>query len=185
MFKVLQARLQQYMNHEIPDVQDGFNKGRGTKIQISNMCGLIKIKRELQKKKKIYFLFIVYIIKLVMLSNHSSSVILFSSCPQSFSASGSFPLSHFFASGGQSIWVSASISVLPMNAQDWSLLGWTGWIPLQSKGLSRVFSNTTVQKHQFLVLSFLYSPNNTSIHDYWKTIESTRQTFWQTNMSAF
>ena len=112
-----------------------------------------------------------------MLSNHSSSVILFSSCPQSFSASGSFPLSHFFASGGQSIWVSASISVLPMNAQDWSLLGWTGWIPLQSKGLSRVFSNTTVQKHQFLVLSFLYSPNNTSIHDYWKTIESTRQTF--------
>ena len=79
----------------------------------------------------------------------SSSVIHFSSCPQSFPASGSFPVSHFFTSGGQSIGVSASKSVLPMNAQDWSPLGWTGWISLQSKGLSRVFSNTTVQKHQF------------------------------------
>ena len=79
----------------------------------------------------------------------SSSVIPFSSCPQSFPASGSFPMSQFFASGSQSIGVSASISVLPMNTQDWSPLGWTGWISLQSKGLSRVFSNTTVQKHQF------------------------------------
>ena len=79
----------------------------------------------------------------------SSSVIPFSSCPQSFPASGSFLVSQLFASGGQSIGVSASASVIPMNTQDWSRLGWTGWISLQSKGLSRVFSNTTVQKHQF------------------------------------
>ena len=78
----------------------------------------------------------------------SSSVIPFSSCPQSFPASGSFPVSWFFISDGQSIGASASTSVLPMNTQDWSL-EWTGWISLQSKGLSRVFSNTTVQKHQF------------------------------------
>ena len=76
-------------------------------------------------------------------------VIPFFSCLQSFPASGSFPVSLFFASGGQSIGVSASTSVLPVNTQDWSPLEWTGWISLQSKGLSRVFSNTTVQKHQF------------------------------------
>ena len=79
----------------------------------------------------------------------SSSVIPFSSCPQSFPASGSFQMNQLFTSGGQSIGVSASTSVLPMNTQDWSPLGWTGWSSLQSKGLSRVFSNTTVQKHQF------------------------------------
>ena len=79
----------------------------------------------------------------------SSSVIPFSSLPQSFPESGSFPVSQFFASGGRRIGVSASASVLPVNNQDWSPLGWTGWISLQSKGLSRVFSNTTVQKHQF------------------------------------
>ena len=79
----------------------------------------------------------------------SSSVVPFSSCPQSFPASGSFQMSQLFASGGQSIGVSASTSVLPMNTQVWSPLGWTGWISLQSKGLSRVFSSTTVQKHQF------------------------------------
>ena len=79
----------------------------------------------------------------------SSSVIPFSSRPQSFPTSGSFPMSQLFASGGQSIGVSASTSVLPMNTQDWSLLGWTGWISLQSRGPSRVFSNTTIQKHQF------------------------------------
>ena len=78
----------------------------------------------------------------------SSSVVPFSSSPQSLSASGSFQMSQLFASGGQSIGVSASTSVLPMNTQDWSPLGWTGWISLQSKGLSRVFSNTTVQNHQ-------------------------------------
>ena len=79
----------------------------------------------------------------------SSSVIPFSSCLQSFPESGSFSMSQFFPSGGQSIGVSASASVLPMNIRDWFPLGWTGWISLPSKGLSRVFSNTTVQKHQF------------------------------------
>ena len=87
----------------------------------------------------------------------SSSVVPF--CLQSFPASGSFPMSQFFASGGQSIGVSASASVLPMNIHDWFPLGWTGWISLQSKGLSRAFSNTKVQKHQFLdtQLSFYVS----------------------------
>ena len=79
----------------------------------------------------------------------SSSVVPFSSCPQSLPASGSFTMSQLFTWGGQTIGVSASTSVLPMNTQDWSPLGWTGWISLQSKGLSRVFSYTTVQKHQF------------------------------------
>ena len=93
----------------------------------------------------------------------SSSVIPFSSCLQSFPASGSFQMSQLFASGGQSIGVSASTSVLSMNNQDWSPLGWTGWIFLQSKGLSRVFSNTTVQKHQFFS-SRLSSQSNSHIH---------------------
>ena len=79
----------------------------------------------------------------------SSSVVPLSSHLQSFPASGSFQMTQFFAWGGQSSGVSASASVLPVNAKDWSPLGWTGWISLQSKGLSRVFSNTTVQKHQF------------------------------------
>ena len=79
----------------------------------------------------------------------SSSIVPFSSCSQSLPASGSFPVSQLFAWGGQSIGVSASASVLPTNTQNRSPLGWTGWISLQSKGLSRVFSNTTVQKHQF------------------------------------
>ena len=98
----------------------------------------------------------------------SSSVIPFSSCPQSLPASGSFPTSQLFPSGGQSIGVSASASVLPMSTQDWSSLGWTSWISLQSKGLSRVFSNTTVQSINFSELSFLHSPTLTSIHDHWK-----------------
>ena len=102
----------------------------------------------------------------------SSSVVPFS-CLQSFPASGSFPMNQFFISGGQSIGVSASTSVLPMNIQDWFPLGWTGWLSLQSKGLSRVFSNTTVQKHQFSALSFLYGPTLRSIHDYWKN-----HSFW-------
>ena len=88
----------------------------------------------------------------------SSSVDPFSSCPQSFLVSGSFQMSQLFSSGGQSIGVSASTSVLPMNTQDWSPLEWTGWISLQSKGLSRVFSNMTVQKHQFFwLLRLLFS----------------------------
>ena len=93
----------------------------------------------------------------------SSSVIPFSSCPQSFPASGAFLMSQFFTSGGQSIGVSASTSVLPMNTQDWSPLGWTGWMSLQSKRLSRVFSNTTVQKHQFFSAQ-LSSQCNSHIH---------------------
>ena len=93
----------------------------------------------------------------------SSSVIPFFSCPQSLQASGSFPMSQLFAWGGQSIRVSASASVLPMNTQDLSPSGWTGWISLQSKGLSRVFSNTTVQKHQFFGTQ-LSSSTNSNIH---------------------
>ena len=93
----------------------------------------------------------------------SSSVIPFSSCSQSLPASGSFPTSQLFAWDGQSIGVSASASVLPMNTQGWSPLGWTGWISLQSKGLSRVFSNTTVQKHPFFDIQ-LSSQSNSHIH---------------------
>ena len=93
----------------------------------------------------------------------SSSVVPFSSCPQSFPASGSFPMSQLFTSGGQSIGVSASTSVPQMNTQDWSPLGWTGWISLQSKGLTRVFSSTTVQKHQFFGAQ-LSSRSNSHIH---------------------
>ena len=98
----------------------------------------------------------------------SSSVVPFSSCLQSFPSSGSFQMRQFFASGGQSIGDSASVSVLPMNSQDWFPLGWTGWISLLSKGLSRVFSNTTLQKHRSLAFTFLYSPTLTSTHVYWK-----------------
>ena len=98
----------------------------------------------------------------------SHPVIPFSSYPQSLPASGSFPMSQLFTSGGQSVGVSASASVLPMNTQDWSPLGWTSWISLQSMGLSRVFSNTTVQSINSSALSFLYSPTLTSIHDYCK-----------------
>ena len=93
----------------------------------------------------------------------SSSVIPLSSCPQSLPALGSFPMSQLFAWGGQSIGVSVSASVLPMNTQDWSPLEWTGWISLQAKGLSRVFSNTTVQKHQFFSAQ-LSSQSNSHIH---------------------
>ena len=98
----------------------------------------------------------------------SFSVIPFSSYLQSFPSSESFPLSQFFTSSGQSIGVSASASVLPMNIQDWFPLGWTNWISLQSKGLSRVFSNTTVQKHQFFSAQLSLCPTLTSIHDHWK-----------------
>ena len=93
----------------------------------------------------------------------SSSLVPFSSCPQSLPASGSFPMSQLFTWGGQNFGVSASTSVLPMNTQDWSPLGWTGWISLQSKGLSRVFSNTRVQKHQFFGTQ-LSSQSNSHIH---------------------
>ena len=93
----------------------------------------------------------------------SSSVVPFSSCLQSFPASGTFLMSQFFTSGGQSIGVSASVSVLPMNTQDWSPSGWPGWISLQSKWLPRVLSNTTVQNHQFFSAQ-LSSQSNSHIH---------------------
>jgi len=96
----------------------------------------------------------------------SSSVVPFSSCLQSFPASGSFPMRQFFTSGGQSIGVSASVSVLPMNIQDWFPLGLTGLISLLSKGLSRVFFNTKFKSIN--VLSFLYGSTLTSIYDHWK-----------------
>ena len=93
----------------------------------------------------------------------SSSVVPFSSCLHSFPASWSFPMSQFFASGGQSVGVSASTSVPPMNIQHWFPLGWTSWISLQSRGLSRVFSNTTAQKHQFFGVQ-LSSQSNSHIY---------------------
>ena len=93
----------------------------------------------------------------------SSSVVPFSSCPQSLPASRSFPMSQLFSWGGQSIGVSPSASFLPMNTQDWSPIGWTGWISLPSKGLSRVFSNTTVQNHQFFSTQ-ISSQSNSHIH---------------------
>ena len=102
----------------------------------------------------------------------SSSVVPFSSCPQSLPASESFPMSQLFVPGGQSIGISALAWVLPMNTQDWSPLGWTRWTPLQSKRLSRVSSNTTVQKRfesiNSSAFSFLHSPTLTSIHDHKK-----------------
>ena len=116
----------------------------------------------------------------------SSSVIPFSSCPQSFPASGSFQMSQLFASGGQSTGVSASTSVLPMNTQDWSPLGWTGWMSLQSP-----WTLKRLLQHQFnsinsLALSFLYSPTLTSIHDHWKNHSLDYMNLcWQGGVSAF
>ena len=107
----------------------------------------------------------------------SSSVVPFSFHLQSFPASGFFPLSQFFQSVDQSIGASASASVLPMNIQDWFPLKLTGWISLQSKGHSRVFSNTTVQKHQFFCTQHFYSWTLTSIYDHWKNLALTRRTF--------
>ena len=98
----------------------------------------------------------------------SSSIVPFSSCPQSLPASESFPMSQLFSWGGQSIGGSALASVLPMNTQDWSPLEWTGWISLQSKGLSRVFSNTTVQKYQFFSAQLSSQSNSHIQHDHWK-----------------
>ena len=121
-------------------------------------------------------------IELVMLSNH-----LILCCPLllplSFPASGYFQMSQLFATGGQSIGVSASASVLPMNIQDWFPLAWTGWISLQSKGLSRVFSNTTVWKHQSSVFNLLYGPTLTAIHDYWKNHSFVYMDLWGKVMS--
>ena len=113
----------------------------------------------------------------------SSSVTPFSSHLQSFPASGSFQMSQLFASGGQNIGVSASTSVLPMNTQDWFPLRWTSWISLQSKGLSRVFFNTTVQKHQFLQHSAFFILQLS--HPYMTTGKTTALISWQSNVSAF
>ena len=116
----------------------------------------------------------------------SSSIVPFSFCLQSYPALRSFPLSQFFISGGQSIGVSVSASVLPMNIQDWFPLGWTGWISMQAKGLSRVFSNTTVQKHQFFGTQFS-SQSNFHIHSW--LLEKSQLWLdglcWQSNVSAF
>ena len=131
-FKVLFFSSLKLLNH-IQLLATPWTAAHQASLSITNSRSLLKLKP----------------IESVMPSNHLILYCPFSSCPQSFPASGSFPVSQFFASGGQSIGVSASASVLPMNIQDWSPLGWTGWISLQSKGLSRVFSNTTVQKHQF------------------------------------
>ena len=116
----------------------------------------------------------------------SSSVVPFSSCFQSFLASQSFQMSQFFTSGGQSIGVSASVSVLPMNIQDWFPLGWTGLISLQSKGLSRVFSNTTVQKHQFFGAQLsLWSNSHIRTWLLKKPLPWLDGNCWQSNVSAF
>ena len=125
----------------------------------------------------LYYLLKYMSIGFVMLSNH-----LILCCPlllpsDAFPASESFPVSWFFASGGQSIGASALASGLPMTIQDWFCLGFTGWISLQSKQLSTVFSNTTVQKHQFWELSFHYSPTLTFIRDYWKN-----HSFYETDL---
>ena len=116
----------------------------------------------------------------------SSSVVPFFSCLQSFPASGCFPMSQLFTSGGQSIRASASASVLLMNIQGWFPLGLTGLISLLSKGLLRVFSSTTIQKHQFFSTEHSYGPTLISTHDHWKN-----QSFdytnlcWQSDVSAF
>ena len=125
---------------------------RRASLSITNTWSLLKLKP----------------VESAMPSNHFILSYLFLLLSSIFSSIRSFPMSQFFISGGQSITVSASAStlVLPMNIQDWFPLGWPGWISLQSNGLSRVFSSTIVQKHQFLALSFLYSPPLPSIHDY-------------------
>ena len=120
-------------------------------------------------------------------STISSSVILFSFRLQSFPASGSYPVSQFFASGGQSTGVSAWASVLSKNIQAWFPLGWTGWISMLSKGLSTVFSNTTVQKHQFISAHLSILQISESHMTTRKTIALTRQTLAskKKNVSAF
>ena len=126
--------------------------------------------------------------------SHWVSDVIQPSHPVSFPAAPAFnlsqhqclPMNQFFASGGQNIGVSTSASVLPMNIQDWFPLGWTGWISLQSKGLSGVFSNTTVQKHRSSALGFLYSPTLTFICDSWKNHSVNKMDLcWQSNVSAF
>ena len=116
----------------------------------------------------------------------SSSVIPFSSCPQSLPASGSFPMSQLFTWGGQSTGVSASTSVLPMNTQDWCPLGWTGWISFQSRDCQESSPTPQFKSINSPVLSFLLSPILTSIHDQWKNHSLDQMDLcWQSNVSAF
>ena len=116
----------------------------------------------------------------------SSSVIPFSSCTQSLPASGSFPVSQLFAWGGQSIGVSASTSVLPMNTQDWSPLGWAGWISFSPRDSQESSPTPQFKSINSLALSFLHSPTLTSIHDHWKNHRLDGMDLcWQSNVSAF
>ena len=124
-------------------------------------------------------------IELVMPSNHVILCCPFSFCPQSFPTSGSFPISWHFASEGQNIRASASVSFHSMNIHGWFPLRLTGLISLQSKVLSRVFSNTTVQKHQFFNAQLLYSQTLTSVHDYWKNQCWLDGPLLQSNILAF
>ena len=129
-------------------------------------------------------LFILMSIELVVLSNHLILCYSLSFCHQSSPASGSFPMSWLFASGGQSIGLPAS--VLPMNIQGWFPLGLTGWIYLQSERLSRVFSSTTIRKHQFFGAQASLWSILTSLHDYWKNHSFDYMDLcWQSDVSAF
>ena len=126
-------------------------------------------------------------IQLVMPSKHLILCRPLLLLPSFFSpATGSFPMSQFLVSGGQIIRASASVSVLPMNIQDWFPLGWTGWISLQSEGLSRVFSSNAVPKHKFFSAHLLYGPTLLSEHDYWKNHSfDYTDLCWQRDVSAF
>ena len=129
-----------------------WNAARQASLSITNSQNLLKLMS----------------IESVMPSNHLILCLPLLLLPSIFPSIRSFLMSQFFPSGGQSTGVSASASVLPMNIQDWFPLGWTGWISLQSKGLSRIFSNTTFKSINSSMLSFLYGPTLTFIHDYWK-----------------
>ena len=206
MLKILQARLQHFVNHELPDVQAGFIKGRGSRDQIPNMRWIIEKARVPEKcLLLLYWLHqslwlcsfqslrcldsatlqtaadqaSLSITKPWVYSNScplsrwchptiSSSVIPLSSHLQSFPASGSFLMSQFFISSGQSIAASASVSVLPMNIHDWSPLGWTGLYLLAVQGTLKSLVQHHSSKHQFSGAQFSYGPTLISIHDYWK-----------------
>ena len=129
-----------------------WNAARQASLSITNSQNLLKLMS----------------IESVMPSNHLILCLPLLLLPSIFPSIRSFLMSQFFPSGGQSTGVSASASVLPMNIQDWFPLGWTGWISLQSKGLSIIFSNTTFKSINSSMLSFLYGPTLTFIHDYWK-----------------
>ena len=164
VLKILQAWIQQDMNHELPDIQARYRKGRETRHQIANIRSVLFSRSVVSDSLQPYGLQHtrppcpsptprVYSNSCLLCqwchSTISSSVVPFFSSLRSFPAPWSFPMRQLFASGGQSIGVSASTSAFLMNTQDWFPLGWTGWIALPSKGLSKVFSNTTVQNHEF------------------------------------